>query len=271
MKELDVGDNITEFGVQSLSMCRGQSAIASEIYIGATTVVQERAFSGLGTEALVVDSANTLYYSEDGVLYNKEKTTLIQYPCYKQGSASMLESITGFGPAAFAYAVKVTGEIIIPSQVTEIGDIFVGCSMSSLVIPDGVTVFSTNCFSECSNLETFNMPSNLVTINESAFEGCTSLKMPIILPNSVTTIGQNAFKDCKGITNVVIGNGVSSLGTKVFYGCTNLQSVTLGSGVLSIGTETFRGCTSLTSVIWNNSLQVQLQQLVHIAFTNVKA
>ena len=44
-----------------------------------------------------------------------------------------------------------------------------------MVIPDSVTVIQSYAFSGCKNLSNINIPSNLQTVSEDAFEGCYSL------------------------------------------------------------------------------------------------
>ena len=85
--------------------------------------------------AINVDMANTAYSSQDGVLYNKGKTVLIQYPIGKTNST-------------FA----------IPSSVTSIGNwAFYGSSLTSVTIPDSVTGIGQGAFSYCIGLIAINV------------------------------------------------------------------------------------------------------------------
>ena len=54
-----------------------------------------------GLTSIVVDASNTVYSSQDGVLYNKAKTVLIQYPGGKSGGFTIPDSVTSIGDDAF--------------------------------------------------------------------------------------------------------------------------------------------------------------------------
>ena len=80
--------------------------------------------------AIEVDKNNPKYSSVDGVLFNKEQTTLIKYPGGK------------------------SNDYTIPDSVTTIdGDAFPACySLKSVTIPDSVTAIEWGAFSNCKSL-----------------------------------------------------------------------------------------------------------------------
>jgi hypothetical protein len=43
--------------------------------------------------------------------------------------------------------------------------------LSSIVIPDNVTIIATDAFADCSGLQTVSMPERLEVVANSAFEG----------------------------------------------------------------------------------------------------
>ena len=61
-------------------------------------------------------------------------------------------------------------------------------------------------------MESVNIPNNVTTIGESAFEGCEGL-LSLTIPDNVTTIGESAFYSCSSLTSVTIGSGVTTIGT----------------------------------------------------------
>ena len=79
--------------------------------------------------AINVAGSNTAYCSEDGILFNKDKTTLICYPAGKpQLEYTIPSSVTVIGVNAFAYCDALT-QLTIPSSVTSIGEwAFDGCT-----------------------------------------------------------------------------------------------------------------------------------------------
>jgi hypothetical protein len=68
-----------------------------------------------------VDFANTHYSSENGVLFNKDKTTLVAYPGGKTGSYVIPNSITTIDNYAF-YSCRNLTSVTIPNSVITIGD-----------------------------------------------------------------------------------------------------------------------------------------------------
>ena len=99
---------------------------------------------------------NNAYYSSDncGVLFNKDKTILIQAPCAISGSYAVPDSVTSIGSNAFGRCSSLTS-ITFPDNVTSIGDsAFYFChSLTSITIPDSVTSIGQSAFYGCSNLE----------------------------------------------------------------------------------------------------------------------
>jgi hypothetical protein len=88
--------------------------------------------------AINVDNGNKAYSSQDGVLYNKTKSTLIQYP-----------------------AGKTTASFTIPNSVTNIvNNAFRFCaSLINVTIPDSVTIIDYNAFAECTRLTSITIPN----------------------------------------------------------------------------------------------------------------
>jgi hypothetical protein len=73
--------------------------------------------------SISVDVNNNNYSSdENGVLFNKDKTTLIQYPIGSTDSSYTIpEGVTSIGEYAFYQASSLTS-ITIPASVTSIGN-----------------------------------------------------------------------------------------------------------------------------------------------------
>ena len=112
------------------------------------------------------------------------------------------------------------------------------------------TSIGKNAFTNCTALESVDLPNTVTKISGYAFYGCSGLTS-VTIPNSVTSIGNYAFDNCTGLTALTIGEGVTSIGAEAFDNCTGLTSVTIPNSVTSIGDYAFQGCTGLTSPVYN--------------------
>jgi len=165
----------------------------------------------------LVSSGNPNFSSGDGVLYDKDKTTLIAYPVGKtESSFEIPSSVTTIGGFAFGGCTSLAS-VAIPSSVTTIGEgAFSDCtSLASVAIGDGVTTIGNNAFSYCTSLASVAIPSSVTSIGGFAFYECTSLAS-VAIPSSVTTIGDYAFSYCTSLASVAIGDGVTTIGDYAF-------------------------------------------------------
>lgn len=94
---------------------------------------------------ITVSAGNTQYTSEEGVLFNKNKTVLIRYPEGKQGAYSTPDGISDIGEYAFSNCTGLTA-VTIGSSVTGIGEYaFRNCTRLTTVTnfnptPQSITV-----------------------------------------------------------------------------------------------------------------------------------
>ena len=127
---------------------------------------------------IVVDENNPNYSSADGVLYDKDKTTLIGWPT-AEGEIDIMPSVTTIGEEAFGWSGALTS-VSMPS----------------------VTTIGYGAFEICSALTSVSMPS-VTTIGEEAFYRCYALTS-VDIPASCTSIAGNPFQGCESLEGIVV-------------------------------------------------------------------
>jgi len=252
LTSITIPNSVTTIENHAFSYCTSLTSITIP---NSVTTIGDYAFSYCTSlTSINVESENNSYASENGVLFNKNKTTLICCPEGKTGAYVIPNSVTTIGNQAFSYCTSLTS-ITIPNSVTTIEySAFFSCtSLTSIAIPNSVTTIGDGAFSDCTSLTSIIIPNSVTSIGEGAFYNCSSLTS-VIIPNSVTTIGDGVFSACTSLTSIIIPNSVTSIGNYAFYDCSSLTSVTIPDSVTTIGYSAFFGCESLTLITISNNV-----------------
>ena len=147
--------------------------------------------------------------------------------------------------------------IELPDSLTYIGTTaFVGSSIESIKIPKKVYCIGESAFENTViNSVEFEKGSELKTIKESAFKGCSNLKS-IVIPASVTTIGTFAFWDCTNLTSVTFEEGSELKTLDRLFKNTCITEFTIPKSVTEIAPCAFIGLSSLTKVVFEDDSNV---------------
>ncbi len=266
--DVDLPEGLVEIEMNAFASCDSLGVL--EISASTTTIDP----SGVSSFSAFFVNENNKYFSNDenGVLYNKNKSTLIQHPGnskdkiyvlpktvteiseYAFLASDNLESITlhngvtKIGNGAFQ-ACSNLQSVVLPNNIVSIPDYaFSYCeSIKNITLPSSVTVISKYAFQYCKSLTTVELSPGLVEINNGAFERCEGLKN-INIPNSVRSIGRSAFRYCEALRNIIIPNSVTSIGGYAFAD-SGIRNIVLGKGLTEITNDTFSWCTSLREIV----------------------
>ena len=125
LTSVTIGNGVTSIEQGAFQGCLSLTSITIP---NSVTSIEEYAFHGCSAlTSINVDSNNPNYSSVDGVLFNKDKTTLVAYPGGKQGAYTIPNSVTSIEEYAFRVCSSITS-VTIPNSVTSIGyEAFLGC------------------------------------------------------------------------------------------------------------------------------------------------
>jgi hypothetical protein len=280
-----IPDGVTNIGFAEFS---GHHNLTNITIPKTVLSIGEVAFSHcINLAAINVDPLNPNFSSVDGILFNKDKTTLIECPGGKGGDYTIPDSVRTIQSDAFTENTRLTS-VSIPNNVTRIEwHAFMSCILlTNVTIGSGVTTIGDDDtswlpFNGCSKLMMITVNSlnrSFSSVDGVLFDkgGTTLIKYPegkigdysvpktvtkigshsfsgsthltsVTIPDGVNSIEEYAFENCSSLTNIIIGKDVKSIGTAAFVSCTGLTSVEVPHSVSSIGNSAFYSCTSLTN------------------------
>ena len=162
--------------------------------------------------------------------------------CTELKTINLPEGLTTIGDMAFT--CSGIENVVIPGSIKKIGYWFNGCkNIKRIEIQDGVTDIQRT-LTGMESLTDLIIHSQNITIENSTFAGCVSLKNISFPTEGSIIIEQDAFNSCTSLTDLIIPGSIKSIGNTAFAGCSNLTNVILEDGIESLG----RACFSSTAI-----------------------
>jgi ribosomal protein L40E len=147
---------------------------------------------------IYVDNNNPMYSSQDGILFNKDKTELIFYPNAKSAeSYNIPDGVKTIHYHAFSHNAYL---------------MFVN-------IPNSVTHIEEFSFMYCTNFNSVTIPEGVISIGSGAFKDCPNLTT-VIIAQSVEIIGNGAFSNCRNLQSAWFEGNAPELSDDFNYGNT---------------------------------------------------
>ena len=226
LTEIVLPNGLTTLGDQAFAGC---GKLTSVTIPATVTSIGENCFEYCsGLTAFNVDAANPNYASEDGVLFDKEKTTLLLYPINKPEPAyTVPATVTTIVPRAICQCEFLTSATI-PASVASIGnmnlyncyaltEIIVDAANASYSSADGVLFNKDKTtlirFPSGILSDEYTIPATVTTVEEIAFADCYWLTT-VVVPNTVETIGEYAFS---AVSNVIYSGPATGAPWGAFY------------------------------------------------------
>jgi hypothetical protein len=209
----------------------GYASLTSVTIPDSVTNLGARVFENCPSlSAITVDGLDSFYSSVDGILFDKSRATLIEYPGGKAGSYTIPNGVASIGDGAFASCASLAS-VTIPKSVTNIAASgFDNCPGLSAITVDALDSFYSSVDgvlfdkSQATLIEypqgkagSYTIPNGVASIADSAFGSCGNLPS-VTIPDTVTNIGNGAFADCTNLAGVYFQGNAPTCDASAFQG-----------------------------------------------------
>ncbi|MCR4612014.1 MAG: leucine-rich repeat protein [Lachnospiraceae bacterium] len=299
--EVKFCDGLTSIGSQAFCFCNnlenvtlpasvtdidslafyGCSKITSVTLPSNLTSFGQAVFDGCSGLTDINISGNSILSSEGGVLFNKDKSILVQYPVAKTDTSYTIPSgVTRVSSYAFRDADNLES-VTLPEGLKELGTCaFHNCDvLDNLTFPSSIEKIGSIAFEECKSLNNITLPDKGLTIGTKAFYNCAYyantdnwqdgmmyLGSHLLRVNpdneglckikaGTRTIGEAAFTGCSKITEVIIPEGAKAINAYAFNTCIALKTIKIPDSVKTIGEHAFNNCIELINPFVPDSVE----------------
>ena len=169
----------------------------------AVTKIKTGCFEECSTlESITVAEGNENFQSEDGVLYNKDKTVLLVVPAAKSGTLQIAASTKEIQDRAAINCKQIT-ELETPLGLRKIGNrSFYRCSsLKEVILPDLLESLGAYAFADCTSLERFVLSEVLTELPAGILQNAAALK-ELTVPESIKVIRGAAMSYCSSLSRI---------------------------------------------------------------------
>ncbi len=212
-----------------------------------------------GCTKLEVENHSPYYYFENGVIYNKFKTTIIG--CLNGSQIDELripETVTSINRNAF-WNCKGIKKVVITKNIVRIGynpfasaeNMYLESESPEIISRDGIlydkTMTNLLCATNRAVGKSYRVPDSVTIINRGVFSGCKDLEE--IDFNGVTYIDKSSFTNCTSLKEVYIPDSVTYIGEWVFSYCTGMEKISIHKKTF-VDKNAFNECPA--KIIWRD-------------------
>ena len=215
--------------------------------------IEEGAFGGnQNLTAFDVDPLNPNYTSDDGVIYNADKTELVLFPGGKGGEYTTLPTTTKIRRRAFYYN-NVLAKVNFNKNLEMIdGDAFQATTeLKNITFEAPARVKSIGTFAfQGSGLTELNIPASLQTVDWSAFGFSKLKKITVADGSQLQSINKEAFNGCKDLEEFTFegSSTLNKIQKDAFSGDDKLKSFVIPEKVTVLERGAFNGASGLETI-----------------------
>ena len=205
LESMTLPESLESLGYLAFSDCD----MLTSVIIPANVSSYEESFISCDNLAEIdVDEKNEHFVSIDGILYTKDRKTLLQYANgRKSGDFIIPDGVTTISNNAFRDCTTLVN-ITIPASVTEIKSVFYRCtSLQNFTVDE-----NNECFSSIDGNLYDKNATRLIKFALGKFS------MAFEIPKSVSAINSHAFAGAKDLYCVEIHKGITDIGVGAFMG-----------------------------------------------------